>query len=220
MLKLIKVVLATASLMVTFPTYAQVITVSFSGSVTDLGALLEGDSVALGSAVNGSFAYDTNTSGALSFFNIAIGESFSASLNGSGNLSVQNDAQNGWATNAADGLTAFANATSSSLLNGYSNPSMQFGLRKENVLGQLWGDTLPPDLADWANVSLGDIQAPDWHWMDFGLVTTNSWDDQIRWEVNAFQVSAVPAPAAVWLFASGLISVFGITRKKRFARSN
>ncbi len=36
------------------------------------------------------------------------------------------------------------------------------------------------------------------------------------WDVN-IQVSAVPVPAAVWLFASGLVTLFGVSRKKRCA---
>ena len=46
-------VLFACLLMVTFPTQAQIITVDFSGSVTDLGVLLEGDGVVLGSNVSG-----------------------------------------------------------------------------------------------------------------------------------------------------------------------
>ena len=39
---------------------ADIITVNYTGSVTDLGILLSGDNVSLGDTVNGSFSYDTS----------------------------------------------------------------------------------------------------------------------------------------------------------------
>ena len=81
--------------------------------------------------------------------------------------------------------------------------------------GQLWSDTLPPDLTDWATITLTDINNPDWRWLDFGLETTGFRDDQIRWNIDSFSVSAVPVPAAVWLFMSGIAGLGAIARKKR-----
>ncbi len=213
-----KLLISTALLAASsFSAQAQVISVSFTGNVTDLGNELTGDGVALGSDVSGSFSYDTNISGILLTFDIAIDSGFNVSMTGNGNLTVQNDQQNGSATLPADGMIVSSNASSSTSLNGNSNPFMQFGLRKENVSGQLWNDTLSPDLADWANITLANINAPDWRILDFGLVTTNFWDDQIRWDVASFEVNAVPVPAAAWLFGSGLLGLLGVARQKNIA---
>ena len=35
------------------------------------------------------------------------------------------------------------------------------------------------------------------------------------WAVHAGNVGAVPVPAAVWLFGSGLIELLGLARRKR-----
>ncbi len=217
-----KLLLAAGLLMASGVSHAQIITVNYTGTVTDLGVLLSGDVVSIGDSVVASFSYDTNGGGVVDTFDIAIGGSFSASLASPGNMNVQNDQQNGSATQPADGLTVGASNTTSSALNGHTNPYYQFGLRRENVLGQLWNDTLPPDLGDWAGVTLADLNAADWHWMDFGLnnpPTDPFRDDQIRWDVDSFTVSAVPVPAAVWLFGSGLLGLLGVSRRKRLAQA-
>ncbi len=218
-MKKINSIIFTGLLLASAAANSQIITVDYVGNVTAVGSMLTGDGVSIGNGVSGSFSYDTEMNGVLSAFTISIG-GFSAVMSGAGVLSVQNDQQNGSATLPADGLTVFTGSTTSPALNGYTNPSMQFGLLKENVAGQLWNDTLPPDTADWAGVSIADVNAADWHWMDFGLSTTHFSDDQIRWNVEAFRVSAqdgvpaVPVPAAVWLFGSGLAGLLGAARRK------
>ncbi len=39
--------------------------------------------------------------------------------------------------------------------------------------------------------------------------------DDFAWVVRSGDVSAVPVPAAVWLFGSGLIGLLGLARRKR-----
>lgn len=213
-----KALLTVGLLATSFSAQSQLITVDFTGNVTDLGLLLTGDGVMVGSSVSGSFSYDTNGGGALSSFDISIGNVFSSSMTGSGVLNVQNDQQNGSATLPADGLTALTGDTSSSAINGLVDPTMQFGLLRDNVLGDLWHDTLPPDLADWANVTLADINDPDWRWLDFEVANTNHFsDDQIRFDVSSFQVTAVPVPAAIWLFGSGLIGLMAFSRGRKLS---
>lgn len=208
--------LSIAALFMSFTAHSQIITVDFTGSVTAIGSMLTGDGVAVGSGVTGSFSYDTNIlSGVVDTFSVGFDNGFLSTIVGTGNMTVQNDQQNGSATLPADGLTVNSFNTSSSSLNGYTNPAMQFGLLRDNVDGQLWSDTLPPDLSDWAGITLADINNPDWHWMDFGLVTTNFLDDQIRWKIDSYNVSAVPVPAAVWLFMSGIVGLGAVARKRR-----
>ncbi|MGD8630956.1 MAG: VPLPA-CTERM sorting domain-containing protein [Gammaproteobacteria bacterium] len=35
------------------------------------------------------------------------------------------------------------------------------------------------------------------------------------WDVNSFNTTVVPVPAAVWLFGSGLIGLAGVARRKQ-----
>ena len=188
---------------------ADIITVNYTGSVTDLGILLSGDSVSLGDTVNGSFSYDTSLAAgdSLLSFNLSI-NAFSAQLDGSYTFTnVGND-------RPEDSFVLGGNGTNTGL-NGHTSGLMQFGVRR--VDGSLWGDTLLPDLADWANITVADMNSADWRWIDFGLVTDNFRDDQLRWDVSGFSVTStvVPLPAAAWLFGSGLIGLVGIARYKK-----
>lgn len=195
--------------------FAAPIKINYEGTVTDLGVLLQGDGVNVGDTVFGEFTYDTDIASTLFSFNITIG-TFSSSLSGSSYFNVQNDQQNGSATLPADGFTLGGQATTTGL-NGLTNVGQQFGIRRENVLGQLWNDTLLPDLSDWANITLADINAPSWHWMDFGVTGASSFrDDQIRWDVNAFSVSAIAVPEAspiALLILSGFMFLFAYKRR-------
>lgn len=193
-----------------------IIQVDYQGSVTDLGSLLSGSTVSLNDSVQGSFTYDSDlsTSDSLLSFSISLGNSFTANSTGGSYFNVQNDQQNGSATQPADGFTVGSNFVSTSL-NGYTTGGMQFGVLKDNADGQLWNDTLLPDLSDWANISLADINKPGWHWMDFGVLgTANFRDDQIRWDISSFNVSPVPEPSVLTLMALGLAGIGFFARRK------
>ena len=199
---------------------AGIITINYTGSVTSLGYELSGDVVSLGDNVFGSFTYDSDfgSTDSLSAFSISLGGSFTANMNGSSDyFTVQNDQQNGSATLPADGLVVGSGFTSTPL-NGYTSGYMQFGLLKNNADGQLWNDTLLPDLADWSNITLADINKPDWHWIDFGLTgTENFWDDQIRWDVSSFTVNeaSIPEPSSIFLMTAGLFGLGVMSRRRR-----
>ncbi len=193
-----------------------IIQVDYEGSVTDLGSLLSGSTVSLNDSVQGSFTYDSDlsSSDSLLSFSISLGSIFTASSTGSSYFNVQNDQQNGSATQPADGFTV-GSGFASTPLNGYTTGSMQFGVLKDNADGQLWNDTLLPDLSDWTNISLADINNPDWHWMDFGVSTTGNFrDDQIRWDISSFNVSPVPEPSVLTLMALGLAGIGFFARRK------
>ncbi len=193
-----------------------IIQVDYEGSVTDLGSLLSGSTVSLNDSVQGSFTYDSDlsSSDSLLSFSISLGSIFTASSTGSSYFNVQNDQQNGSATQLADGFTV-GSGFASTPLNGYTTGSMQFGVLKDNADGQLWNDTLLPDLSDWTNISLADINNPDWHWMDFGVSTTGNFrDDQIRWDISSFNVSPVPEPSVLALMALGLAGIGFFARRK------
>lgn len=211
------VLIASSSLIWPLSGQAQSIRVDYTGTVTDIGTLLVGNGVDIGSRMTGSFTYDVAT-GVVSQFSHSFANGFTASLAAPVNLFVQNDQQNGSATLAADGLIVGGASVSNASWNGLANPAMQFGLRQENAAGQLWNDTLPPDLSDWSLVSLAAINAPDWRWLDFNVPNLPSFaDDQIRFSVASYSVAAVPLPAGIWLFLSGVMAALGIQKRKSVA---
>ncbi len=240
---LTKAVMITATLLFApLSIHAQSITISYTGSITSIGSLLQGDGITVGSSLNGSFTYETTASTVggdgttYAYYPIS---SYSMSLvRGSGlpnfeasttptsfnkTMMVQNDKQNGSATLPADGLTVRSGRSTSSSLNGHSNPYMQTGIYKKNVNGHLWGDVLSPSITDWSTVSLADFNAASWNWMDFNLNTAalgaSFFDDQIRWNIDSFcvncGVSEVPVPAAAFMFAPALLGFLGLRRKAK-----
>ena len=44
--------------------------------------------------------------------------------------------------------------------------------------------------------------------------TTIKTNDNYAWAVQSGDISAVPIPAAIWLFSSGLIGLIGLARRK------
>jgi hypothetical protein len=218
--KLAHVLLASASLLLPLSSQAEEIRVDYNGTVTDIGILLTGFGVSVGSSMSGYFVYDATT-GVVSAFSNTFSNGFTADLSSPVNMLVQDDQQNGSATLPGDGFTVAGASTSNILWNGFMDPYMQFGLRQDNADGQLWSGTTPPDLNAWSAINLAAINGPDWRWLDFNVPGTASFaDDQIRFSVEEYsanEVNAVPVPTAVWLFLSGLMGVLGLHKRKTLA---
>ncbi len=53
-----------------------------------------------------------------------------------------------------------------------------------------------------------------WGWLDFSLAGQNDWKGQDVGDTADFIFTAVPVPAAVWLFGSGLIALGGLARRR------
>lgn len=99
-----------------------------------------------------------------------------------------------------------------------------------NELGGTAGSSLlsstDPDLALFTNIS------PDYYWLNVEyelnltrarvlFIDSGSQDTDLKsyinsaWAVRAGDVGAVPIPAAVWLFGSGLIGLIGVAGRKK-----
>ncbi len=204
------------------------IIIDYTGTINSVGASISGFGVNVNDSITGQFVYDTLTPDtnpdanygnylALSY-SITFQSGFSATSLNTG-ITVQNDQQNGSATLPADGMTVRANSVSGDSLNGRSVNAFQFGLRRENISGHLWMDDFLPDASDWAGITLADINAPDWHWMQFQLLGDDSiFDSQIRWDIDSFTAtSKVPEPTTVLLIGIGLIILGFANRKKKQA---
>ena len=197
------------------PTSAMAVTITFIGNVYSVGSSIAGDAVHMGDTVYGRFVYthatdDTNPDinyGDYNIvdFDIVFSSGFSSSSTNTTAI-IQNDQLNGPATLAADGMRILATGPTGGALNGRQLTGYQFGLRRENVNGQLWlDDALPSFYDDWPNISLADINTPDWHWMQFVQLGDRSiFDSQIRWDVTNFITSA-PEPPTLALLCLGFV---------------
>ncbi len=67
----------------------------------------------------------------------------------------------------------------------------------------------------WSATEYAPYTTSTWNFnMGAGLqLSSNKTDTQYAWAVQPGDVSAVPVPAAVWLFASGLIGLTGLARR-------
>ncbi len=53
------------------------------------------------------------------------------------------------------------------------------------------------------------------YFVDGSLTTGNEYlNDNFAWAVHNGDVAAIPVPAAVWLFGSGLLGLIGVARNK------
>jgi hypothetical protein len=247
-MKMRKLSLSVAGLLVCYSNaVADQIIVDFTGDVYSVGSALSSDGVAAGDTVNGQIAYNPY---AIPYYDLVLGDgftrysyftgdSFDISIESpSGNIfevsspsvdiSIQNDQQNGSATLPADAAYFWGSPGSSGTLNGRSPTGWHFGLSRENDLGHLWVDTAPPDLFDWFAITLADINAPDWHWMQFDRSDSDDsiFDSQIRWDITSTDIyleapggedPEIPEPATMALLGLGLAGFAARSRKPRSA---
>ena len=85
-----------------------------------------------------------------------------------------------------------------------------FGVLGDTVSGTLIDGTIPNDANGTIRLQ-GTFSS-----INFTAISSGSFEDGIFLQIGADEndISAVPVPAAVWLFSSGLIGLLGMTRHK------
>jgi len=99
-------------------------------------------------------------------------------------------------------------------VSGNANRDLFPNLLPDNIINLYWTDN---------PFAIGGIPQTAW-FFDFagaGFAGTQGTDlatrDRWAWAVHNGNVSAVPVPAAVWLFGSGLLGLIGVARRKKAA---
>ena len=70
-------------------------------------------------------------------------------------------------------------------------------------------------LSYWSGSALGSSSAWDFRFGNGFQDNVGKTSDLFAWAVRSGDVSAVPVPAAVWLFGSGLLGLLGVARRKK-----
>ena len=144
---------------------------------------------------------------------------------------------NSWAAGLnVGGVDGWRLADTDPALSGYNQTGSEMGNLFYNVLGGVAGNSITTTHN--ANYDLfSNVQSLGyWSATEYAPNTNNAWlfvtaDDggqglqdvygkylsMHAWAVQSGDVSAVPVPAAVWLFGSGLVGLVGLARRKRHA---
>ena len=125
---------------------------------------------------------------------------------------------------------ASCGSQSGSLYYGYNCTGSEMGNLFYNVLGGSAGSSITATHN--ANYDLFSNVQSNYYWSatEYASITTYAWalsggdgfqfysdkpDHFYAWAVQSGDVSAVPVPAAAWLFSSGLIGLIGLARRKK-----
>ena len=187
-------------------TASQAVTVSFSGVMDGFNA----GPFSGGTAFTGSFILDESVAatGGVSTFSGAV-DNFMLEIDG--NVFTGN---NGTARqfSSASGATDFFTVNI-----GGANGSVS-GIAGLDVFTGFSVDWRGPNLFSDTTVLAHDLTVADFSYtrvvFGFNNLTSESVIDNAS-VINFGSVSAVPVPAAVWLFGSGLLGLVGVARRKR-----
>ena len=105
-------------------------------------------------------------------------------------------------------------ATPNFVLN--SSPTIDIGIGGINITFDVSSPSgIQPFILDPFNysVDIGQLSAGDWYVTPIFYVD-GAFDSQLTTLLPLFSVTAVPVPATVWLFGSGLIGLIGIAKRK------
>jgi len=98
-----------------------------------------------------------------------------------------------------------------------SAPTVDIGIGGVNIVFDVSSPSgIQPFVLDPFNysVDIGQLSAGDWYLTPIFFVD-GVFDAQLTTSLPLFSVSAVPVPAAIWFFGSGLIGLVGFARRKK-----
>ena len=158
--------------------------------------------------------------------NVAVGDSFTLTIEGS---DFFNDVSAGgalitWDTNLLQLDSTLTDIANSAAANGFP---VDFGLNSL-IPGQLEATfstfgTVPGPVFDFFSMTFTATPPPGQTGVDIGIGFFGDWQDgagvaipsaSITFNPAEINVSAVPVPAAVWLFGSGLLGMVGVARRR------
>ncbi len=155
-----------------------------------------------------SYSQDSylGTAGGTFYIRASDMSTMGGSIDGSGNMSFDPTGRTGLAANYAGTLgeqpwayQSFTTGTSTNAAQGFTPPFSMTGSALQDAGAGVWTGTL---------VAAGNV-GPEW-----GGFNTQQYSELFNVTITA-ETSAVPVPAAVWLFGSGLMGLVGIARRKK-----
>jgi hypothetical protein len=181
--------------------HAAVVTYDFVGSITD-GGTVGGLAGATGETISGEFSYDTDAfSDPLSMSVppiIITMTSGSLVAEGTTSIPVYSSDSIGFAGGLTDPTSSSHNIDIEIDFTGLLDPSKH----PVNALPQ--------------SITLSDYTSATGSFSSFSLAD-GPLGDPISFSIDTLEIRAVPVPAAVWLFGSGLLGLVGVARRKKSA---
>jgi len=179
---------------------------------------------ALVSRLGGLAYYDTDADLTwLADANAAVGSAYDTWSPGSGRMNWAD--ANAWAADlTVGGVDGWRLTTTEPAIAGPNQTGSEMGNLFYNVLGNSYG--LLSSTGPFSNVQSyyywsGPEYGPNTNYAWYFSMTNGFQNLDVKtpnlyaWAVQSGDVSAVPVPAAVWLFGSGLVGLVGLARRKR-----
>jgi hypothetical protein len=211
MSRLFGAIFACVAVLISTSPYASIIIYDFTGTVTDAGEIA-GVSASLDDTIIGEFAYDTSTSDSNpgdttsgEYLHPAITPPLKITLP-SGSITF--DSFTSVFVTVATDISIAAGAPDPTVSGNNLDHDITFSLKSTSTA--LATDALP------TNIDLNDFDSATGAFSSFSLDNGPA-GDPIFYSIDALSVRAVPIPAAVWLFGSGLLGLVGIARHKKAA---
>jgi hypothetical protein len=199
-----------AALISTTPS-ASILIYDFTGTVTDAGNIA-GVSASLDDTIIGEFAYDTSTSDS-NPGDTTSGEYLHPGItpptkNTLPSGSITFDSFTSVFVTVATDISIAAGAPDPTVSGNNLDHDITFSLKSTSTA--LATDALP------TNIDLNDFDSVTGAFSSFSLANGPA-GDPIFYSIDTLTLRAVPIPAAVWLFGSGLLGLVGIARHKKAA---
>lgn len=206
--KLLGAILACSVSLVSSPLYASIIIYDFTGTVTDAGNIA-GVNAALNDTITGSFAYDTSKADS-NPSDVTKGDYIDFLVTPAPMImlpsgSITFDSYTSVFVNVDTDITIAAGAPDPTVPGNNLGHDITFSLKSTSTA--LATDALP------TSIDLNDFDSITGAFSSFSLANGPA-GDPIFYSIDALTLRAIPVPAAVWLFGSGLLGLVGVVRRK------